>query len=160
MSKMMLIVVGFFFVLFPMGKVKLCEDAIGWLKQIVSIPYGKGWGAVQERSDWVTAPMQQRSEKASRRRRLIGKAPLRKRISPKRAYESRTSIPYGKGKDRKDTGRRALLWVSIPYGKGKGEHADGRSSSRHVSIPYGKGKANHKNAQKFADARLNSLWER
>ena len=42
MSKMMLIVVGFFFVLFPMGKVKLCEDAIGWLKQIVSIPYGKG----------------------------------------------------------------------------------------------------------------------
>ena len=38
----MLIVVGFFFVLFPMGKVKLCEDAIGWLKQIVSIPYGKG----------------------------------------------------------------------------------------------------------------------
>ena len=49
----MLIVVGFFFVLFPMEKVKLCEDAIGWLKQIVSIPYGKGKATKQSDQEIV-----------------------------------------------------------------------------------------------------------
>ena len=47
---------------------------------------------------WVTAPMQQRSEKTSRRRRLIGKAPLRKRIGSKRAYDHAHQFPMGKVK--------------------------------------------------------------
>ena len=37
----------------------------------------------------------------------------------KRAYDNRTSIPYGKGKDGEDIFRFSSVSVSIPYGKGK-----------------------------------------
>ena len=50
------------------------------------------------RSLWVTAPMQQRSEKASRRRRLIGKAPLRKRKSQSVRMITAHQFPMGKVK--------------------------------------------------------------
>ena len=63
--------------------------------------------------------MQQRSEKASRRRRLIGKAPLRKRISPKRACENAHQFPMGKVKGGAQKTSLCYGYVSIPYGKGK-----------------------------------------
>ena len=84
--------------------------------------------------------MQQRSEKASRRRRLIGKAPLQKRISPKRAYDNRTSIPYGKGKDVWVCDGMRTVKVSIPYGKGKVILSIIIATTAVISIPYGKGK--------------------
>ena len=89
----------------------------------------------------VTAPTQQRSEKASRRRKLIGKAPLRKRISPKRACKNAHQFPMGKVKSNPTRAFSADCFVSIPYGKGKVEHARKNCPLIFVSIPYGKGKA-------------------
>ena len=63
----------------------------------------------------------------------------------KRAYENRTSIPYGKGKVSLDNFRR-YHYEKYQFPMGKVKFSKGRLnfSSISVSIPYGKGKANIK----------------
>ena len=145
-----------------MGKVKLffCMEKEK-ISTSVSIPYGKGWGGVQERSDWVTAPMQQRSEKTSRRRSLSGKAPLQKGKSQRAGIKTAHQFPMGKVK--------LTSAPAIPKGVKKYQFPMGKVKSTSVNqvilsggmyqFPMGKVKEVilWKTLTKTC---INSLWER
>ena len=167
------------------GKVKLYSVEDKKIK-IVSIPYGKGkvmycarnqeqkkrinslWERLRccpraERlgnSTHATALREGEPQAKSNRQSATAKED-----KSKRAYENRTSIPYGKGKVSLDNFRRyhyekyqfpmgkvkgyaygwwLLRWkVSTPYGKGKACSEHDKCSKISVSIPYGKGKVKY-----------------